>query len=269
MAHYGIDVSHWQADHRPIDWQRVKAAGREFAIIKAAQGGRGGRLYQDKKFRENIKGASAAGMGVGVYLYSTALTVADATAESKNLVALLSPFKAAIRWPVAYDIEEPEQTEPGRRAVNTAQARAFCDIVRAAGYMPVVYTSASAAEDALDMDAVGAELWLAHYTYKPLRTSYKGAYTIHQYSDRGTVPGINGGVDLNISTINYSQEAKSKMYYQTIDECPEWARETVRRLVGLGVIKGDAKGLGLSEDMLRTLVFMVRYDDVRNGGDGR
>lgn len=204
----GIDVSKWNG---VIDWTKVAASGVHFAMVRAATGSKSGKINVDPKMDANINGAHAAGIKVGVYLYSYAYTVDAARKEAENLVKALEKYKDKIAWPVAYDIEEPGQATTARRATNTAQVTAFLDVVKAAGYTPMLYANPNWLYNFIDAKLVGTDVWLAHYTYSPGVTSYKGDKTMHQYSDKGRVAGINGDVDLNVAYKDYA-----------VSERPDW-----------------------------------------------
>lgn len=250
----GIDVSKWNGT---IDWKRVAADGVHFAMIRAATGSKSGKINVDPKMDANINGAHVAGIKVGVYLYSYAYTVDAARKEAENLVKVLDKHKDKITWPVAYDIEESGQATDTRRATNTAQAKVFCDVVMAEGYNPILYANPNWLYNFIDAKTVGVDVWLAHYTYTPGVTSYKGTHTIHQYSDEGCVFGISGNVDLNVAYKDYGED--NMVRYKFAYECPAWAMDTLKKLnrKKLLVGKGDA-GLDLTEDMLRLLVVMDR-----------
>lgn len=194
----GIDVSKWNG---VIGWQKVAVSGVSFAMVRAATGSRSGKINIDPKLDANINGAHAAGIKVGVYLYSYAYTVDAARKEADNLVQALAKYKDKITWPVAYDIEEPGQATTARRATNTAQATAFLAVIRNAGYTPMLYCNPNWLKNYIDAKLVGADIWLAHYTAgKP----YAAGQTIWQYSSKGAVAGISGNVDLNVAYKDYS-----------------------------------------------------------------
>ena len=194
----GIDVSKWNG---VIDWKRVAADGVSFAMVRAATGSRSGKINIDPKFVSNVNGAHAAGIKVGLYLYSYAYTEDAARKEADNLVQALAKYKDKIAWPIAYDIEEPGQATTARRSVNTLQAASFLAVIRNAGYTPMLYCNPNWLKNYIDAKLVGADIWLAHYTAgKP----YAAGQTIWQYSSKGAVAGISGNVDLNVAYKDYS-----------------------------------------------------------------
>ncbi len=199
----GIDVSKWQYD---VNWKKVAASGIEYAIIRLGYRGtaEAGNTAMDPYFEQNIKGALDAGLHVGVYYFTQAITVEEAIEEANIVIDALKDYN--ITFPVVYDTEYRE----GGRAndlsneVRTACAKAFCDTVLAAGYTPVIYTSTNWSVLNLNLeDLQGYDLWYAYYG-NPEDLYYPYEYTMWQYTDSGRVDGIAGSVDLNISFMDYS-----------------------------------------------------------------
>ena len=205
----GIDVSYAQGN---IDWQKVKNAGVEFAMIRVGVRGYGteGLMREDTHFQQNITGAKNAGLKVGVYFYSQAITNAEAKAEADFVIARIKNIK--LDYPVAYDIEKAE-TRPGEtgrtedegitKAQRTTFAITFCDTIKSAGFKTQIYSNKDWLENQLDLSRLKSyDIWLAHWTAST--TNYTASpYTIWQYSDKGNVSGIQGNVDLNVSLVDY------------------------------------------------------------------
>jgi len=185
----GIDVSRWQGT---IDWNKVKAAGIDFAMIRAGYCGYAGNITQDPQFAANMKGAVTAGIDVGVYLYSYAKTASAAKTAAAELLELIAPYQ--LTYPVAFDIEDEINVAMGK-AENTAICKAFLSTIAGAGYCPILYTSKNFAESSLTMSELPYDLWVAHVDVA--QTTYAGDYTMWQYSWTGSVAGISGDVDLN------------------------------------------------------------------------
>lgn len=188
----GIDVSKFQGN---IDWNRVKAAGINYAIIRC-----GGRysssrgLFEDPKFAQNIAGANAAGLQVGLYFYSTATNTNEAVEEASLAVALAKKGKVSL--PIFIDMEDP--VIPKGQA--TAIADAFCRTVRSAGYSTGVYASMSWWKSYLDYGTLSQyKIWIARYnsTLSGGRYTWNGRCDYWQYSESGHIDGISGTVDLN------------------------------------------------------------------------
>ena len=191
----GIDVSRYQD---VIDWANVKASGVEFAIIKA--GGSDSGRYKDKYFETNYANAKAVGLKVGCYfIHGKGFMTAQAgIADAQYFVSLLSG--KTFDYPCFSDLEIPTtQTRNG----NTDAVIAFCDYVRNSGFQTGIYASdISGFKDRLDISRLdGYDKWVARYGSSP---SYVTDYQIWQYSSSGSVPGIKGRVDMDISYKDYS-----------------------------------------------------------------
>ena len=190
----GIDVSEWQGT---VNWQKVADAGVEFVFLRAALRFTGsGKLATDVRFHENYRGAKAAGLEIGVYIYSQAITEEEGIEEAEYLMALLEGYD--IDLPLVIDYEYLGTS--GRlynanltRREGTDVCLAFCKAVEDAGYDGMVYANASMLNDDLYRDELD-RVWLAHYT---IQTSYSGKYEYWQCSQSGAVAGIGGAVDLN------------------------------------------------------------------------
>ncbi len=214
----GIDVSRWQSD---IDWAKVKASGVEFAIIKAAGRsiGSDNSLYIDSKFEQNIQNALANGVQVGVYFFSQAMTVQEAREEASLMLEAIKGYK--FTYPVVFDWE----TSNGYRTYNAGLSKAqmntiastFCDIIKAAGYTPMIYGNTWDMANRYNTDEIASKYkcWIARYSDKYKNTgvqykvgdtlpAYDYSFQMWQYSSTGRVDGINGNVDLNVSFFSYS-----------------------------------------------------------------
>lgn len=189
----GIDVSVYQGN---IVWPKVKAAGIDFAILRAGYGRYASQI--DEKFLSNYNGATQAGVKVGAYWYSYATTPAEAKEEAEACIKVLN--KRKFDYPIYFDVEEQKAFNTGRNNVS-AMIAAFCDTLENAGYYAGVYTSASAAS-AYFSDNVRKkyDIWVAHWGVS------KPAYDLYgmwQNSDRGSVNGISGAVDTDIAYKDY------------------------------------------------------------------
>lgn len=209
-SHIGIDVSTFQGE---IDWTQVKAAGVEFAMIRAGFRGYGesGAIHEDAHFVQNIQGALGAGLEVGVYFFSQAITEEEAREEVQSVLHWISPYK--ITYPVVFDWETVE--DPAARTHDLDPelvancARAFCDAVQEAGYTPMVYFNRNQGYNVYNLAQLsGYEFWLAGYTAIP---DFTYSFQMWQYSSEGTVPGIEGPVDLNICMVDYPEGSKMAM----------------------------------------------------------
>ena len=204
QVYNGVDISVFQGE---IDWQAVKADGIDFAILRAGFRGYGtdGSLNVDESFARNAAGATAAGIDIGVYFFSQAVTTAEAAEEAAYLLEIIKPYN--ITYPVAYDWERITQdtarTDETDNETITQCAVTFCDAVAAAGYEPVIYFNRSQGYFNYDLSAVkDYHFWLAEYNETP---AFVYNYRIWQYDNEGRVDGIDCDVDLNLSLIDFSK----------------------------------------------------------------
>ena len=191
----GIDVSKYQPR---VDWNAVKASGVDYVIIRAGYRGYGsGVLVEDPYFKKHIAGAKAAGLKVGLYLYSQAITAEEAVEEASMVLQLAKGY--SLEYPIYFDTEATG-TGVGRadglsKSHRTAIARAFCETIRNSGYKAGVYASKSWFYHQLDYGQIAQyDIWLAHYTSA---TDFKHRYDMWQYTGSGSCPGIPNAVDLN------------------------------------------------------------------------
>lgn len=196
----GIDVSKWNGE---IDWDRVQNAGITYAIIRCGyRGSSTGALVEDPYFRQNMQGALAAGLKVGVYFFTQATNEVEAVEEASMALALCEDYK--ITYPIFIDTEGAGGN--GRAdgldlETRTRVCQAFCETVEDAGYSGGVYGSRNWFRTKLRMDALTDHIiWLAEYREKPV---YGGNYHFWQYTSSGNVDGIEGRVDLDVSYLAY------------------------------------------------------------------
>lgn len=197
----GIDVSVYQSD---INWKKVKKDGIDFAFIRVAYRGYGsGTIVNDLKYEENITHAIAAGVDVGVYIFSQATTVAEAIEEARHTVSLVKDYD--IHLPIVMDFEYAStSTGLGGRLYQaklskseaTEICNAFCQTAEAMGYTGIVYANRSMLESQVYASQISNQydIWLANYVSE---TGYKGTYSYWQYTSTGSVKGITGNVDRN------------------------------------------------------------------------
>lgn len=196
----GIDVSVHNGD---IDWQKVKADGIDFAILRAGYGKLA--VQKDKKFEDNYAGAKAAGIPVGAYWYSYAMDEDEARQEADVFLSVIKGKQ--FEFPVYYDVEEKKQFDLGKEKVS-AIMRAFLERVESAGYFTGLYGSASSLTTHTADDIKSRyTIWLAHWVNQ---TNYSGAYAVWQYSEKGKVEGISGNVDLDTCTKDFPTIIKGK-----------------------------------------------------------
>lgn len=192
----GIDVSDLQGS---IDWQAVKDDGIDFAMLRCGRrGSTEGQLYTDKRYFENVEGATRVGLPYGVYFFSQATSEDEALEEAEYVLSLING--AGVTYPVVYD-QEPVADSAGR-ANNlsadqlTKNAQAFCKRIEEAGYTSMVYGNQYDLSR-LNIDQINAAVWYAEYTNEHPTSSYHD-FVMWQYSHTGKVSGISTDVDMDI-----------------------------------------------------------------------
>lgn len=192
----GIDVSEHQYD---IDWAQVAAADIDFVMIRMGyRGSTAGGLYEDEYFRQNMEGALANGIGVGVYFYSQAISEEEALEEAEFLLDAIEGYD--VTFPVVFDWEivggADARTYTVRRDTLEACARVFCEKVEQAGYDPMIYFTQYLGYRKYELrDLSQYGFWYAEYEPRP---NFVYDFDMWQYTCWGSVPGIEGEVDLNI-----------------------------------------------------------------------
>lgn len=200
----GIDVSKYQGD---IDWQQVKGAGVEFVIIRLGYRGYGaaGGLNEDIMAQENYRGAKEAGLKVGAYFFSQAITVEEAREEANYAMELVKDWQ--MDMPLVYDWEclaDDYRTVGVDARLLTDCTIAFCDTVAQAGYTPMIYFNPNQSRKQMFLEELtGYGFWLAMYSDE---MDYQYKVDMWQYTNEGYVPGISGNVDINLY-FPYEEEA--------------------------------------------------------------
>lgn len=204
ISHKGIDVSKFQGK---INWKKVKEDGVEYAFIRVGLRGYGsGEIVEDATFKTNIEGAIKAGVKVGVYFFSQAITVDEAVEEAQFVLEQIADYD--VTYPVVFDVEKVADKN-GRMNLITPEERtdntiAFCDTIKEAGYTPMIYANTEMYTVLLEYERLEAyEKWYAFYDSK-LYFPYD--FKVWQYSEKGKVNGINEPVDLNISFKTWGEE---------------------------------------------------------------
>jgi len=196
---YGVDVSEWQGN---IDWNKVKATGISFAMIRCGfRQTVGSEVIEDSKFRENIEGATAAGLKVGVYFFGTAKNQDEAREEAEFTINLIKDYN--LTYPVVYDFEvfNRDRLAGVDNATITDNILTYTETVGSYGYETMIYSYHDALAHMLNTGKLeGKLIWLAHWVDK---TNYRGNYHMWQYTDKGRVDGIRTNVDLNVSYFTY------------------------------------------------------------------
>lgn len=203
----GIDVSYHQGD---IDWERVAADGIDFAMIRIGyRGYEKGIMHRDELSESYISGAQAAGIDVGVYFYSQAVSEAEAREEAVYACELIKDSE--IKYPVVFDWELPDDSEARTLGTTTETlnkcAAAFCQEITDRGYTAMLYSNLKMALTKYDMQTLSAyDFWYVEYKDGHNPPSYPYELQMWQYASDGRVDGIDGYVDMNISFVDYAAE---------------------------------------------------------------
>ena len=191
-----IDVSEYQYD---IDWEKVKAAGVEVAVVRAGfRGYSNGKLVKDENFDANMQGAQAVGIETAVYFFSEAINREEGEEEARFVLEMLKGYN--ITQPIIIDTEYIFEAEDARandisEDDRTAAVVGFCETIKEAGYTPMVYASRDQFIFYMNIDDIGDyEFWLAAYD----TTKFPYHTEAYQYTPNGLVDGIEGNVDLDV-----------------------------------------------------------------------
>ena len=194
----GIDVSSHQQE---VDWTQVAGAGMEFAFVRIGYRGYSeGKLHTDEYAAENLTQAKAAGLQVGAYFYSQAINVEEAAREAALCVEFLKDHPLDL--PLVYDweyVSQEARTGAMDCATLTQCALTFCRAVEEAGYEAMIYANPDIAGSLYDLKALqDYRFWLALYSDT---MDYPYKMDFWQYTDQGSVPGVEGNVDINLMFI--------------------------------------------------------------------
>ena len=203
-----IDVSRYQGK---IDWAQVAAAGYKGAILKTVSTNRkiskrADGLYIDPVFEANYRNAKAAGLDVGVYYYTYATS--EAMADAELALVRQAVYGKELTMPLAVDVEENKLKPMSTLDLTNLTAYAL-EQVEKMGFYAQLYTYTGYKYE-LDMARLSSrwDVWLADYTGKTPKVDFK--YNAHQHTSKGSVPGISGNVDLNVTTLNYPRIIRKK-----------------------------------------------------------
>jgi GH25 family lysozyme M1 (1,4-beta-N-acetylmuramidase) len=199
-ARSGVDVS---SRNGTIDWSKAAASGIGSALIRCGyRGMTGGMLIADSKCEENIKGAGNAGLDVGIYFYSQAISEEEAEEEARFLLDMAEKYKITSPLVLSYGYTKDFQ---GRAdglspADRNSCAAAACKVINAAGYTPMIYGNADWVGQCMELPIMGNDhFWIAQYNPE---LTYTGSCNIWRYTSKGTVDGIQGYTGLNMRQNN-------------------------------------------------------------------
>lgn len=197
QSHKGIDVSKYQGD---IDWEKVSADGVEYAFVRlGVRGYQSGKIVADEYFDQNMRGACDAGIRTGVYFFTQAVNTAEALEEANFVIESIKNYD--VTCPVVFDVEHVANSNARANELSQQERTditiAFCNAIKDAGYIPMIYGNVKCFTKMLDMTRLNEyEKWYAFYDdymYMPYDVS------CWQYTEKGKVKGISGNVDMNIS----------------------------------------------------------------------
>ena len=202
----GIDVSSYNT---VTDWNSVAQSGIDYVMVRIGyRGYRTPRIVLDSKAIQNIRGAKAAGLKVGIYFFSQAINEQEAQEEALWVIEQIKQYGIQLDYPIAIDTEDTGATgrgeAPGRadtidKDTRTKVCKTFMDVIQANGYTPMIYANKYWYQTKLNFSEISNyEIWLAHYTHnESIRSDFTENYNMWQYTDKGTIQGITGVVDLN------------------------------------------------------------------------
>lgn len=205
VSYVGADISKHTGK---IYFPSLKAAGIDYVMIRlGSRGYSSGQIALDENFKENIDGALEAGLDVGVYFYSQAITQDEALQEATFVVQNLEPYRGKVKYPVAFNMgfvsNDKSRIEGLSREDKTTVTVSFLEAVRAAGYVPMVYGDKEWLLKEVDLAKLqDYDVWLSQEEEIP---DYPYRYAMWQYDTDGILNGIDGGADLNICFVGYSE----------------------------------------------------------------
>lgn len=230
----GIDVAKYQGT---IDWKQVASTGIDFAMVRVGyRTQKTGEIVADSNAKYNMQEASANGLKVGAYFFSTAITEAEAIEEARWVADYISQYQ--ITYPVAYNCEGFLNAENRQYALTkterTNYAIAFLNEIYGQGYTPMFYASKGEMTADTDWETSRLEknykIWVSQYPSAPYpetaASSYTGTHDMWQFTNNGTVAGISKPVDINVAYFGYASSADAKN-----DEAPELAEADVEALM--------------------------------------
>ena len=245
----GIDVS----EHNGIiDWEKVKTSGIGFAMIRAGYG-----RTVDLRFKHNVSECNRLGIPCGVYWFSYALNADGAAREAKCCLEAIRPYQ--IDYPVAFDLEYDSVNYAQKHGVfidmelASGMAQAFCQALQDAGHITMNYANHDYLNRYFDANVQKEfPVWLAQWPNgMPNLDKPPRACAIWQYSEKGSVPGIKGPVDLDVCYETYlNMEEKDNMTgeqiynalnaYLDTQPVPEWAKKELAEAKEMGITDGKS-----------------------------
>ncbi len=205
ISYVGTDISRQNGD---VNFNSLKAAGVDYVMIRLGSRGYGtGQITLDENFKKNMDGAVEAGLDIGVSFYSQAISQEEAVQEVNFVIQNLEPYRAHVKYPVAFDMEfvsnDEARIEGLSKEDKTNIAASFLEGIKTAGYVPMIYGDKEWLIKEIDLAKLQSyDVWLAQEQDLP---DYPYQYTMWQYSTEGVLNGVTGDASLNICFVGYSQ----------------------------------------------------------------
>lgn len=209
MGYYGFDISEYQ---NTIDWNMIPN-NFSFVVIRAGYGI--SVTQKDNRFDDHIQNAQKAGKNIGVYWFLYALDEKEAVQNAKAFLQVIEPYRKHINYPVVLDVEgdsirymRGQGVEPSKVKIS-GMVKAFCSVLEDAGYYAAVYSDNSFINSYFDAEVLKRyDLWFAYWVNK-----FDPSYCVRdcgmwQYTNKGSVNGIKGNVDLDYTERNYPETMK-------------------------------------------------------------
>lgn len=204
ISHLGIDLSY---HNQMVDWDKLASSGVEFVMLRCGyRGYTEGGLVKDEKFEEYAAEANRVGIALGVYFFTQSVTVDEAKEEANFVLDLIKDYD--ISYPVALDTEyvNDESARTNETEIEddlrSEMAIAFCERIKEAGYYPIIYSSENWIRRNMNLEMLSDyDFWAAQYQEE---NDFLYDFTIWQYTEKGSIPGVNEDVDLDISLVDYA-----------------------------------------------------------------
>jgi GH25 family lysozyme M1 (1,4-beta-N-acetylmuramidase) len=257
MSLKGIDVSQFQGT---VDWDAVKNAGYQFAMIRAGYGF--GTL--DQQFERNISECNRIGLPVGVYWFCYATSPETARQEADGCVSAIAPYK--LEYPICYDIEQDTLNYAARMGVTVTASLAtqfiesFCNRVEELGYFAMFYSNRNFFNQFFNTQLSDKyALWYAYYNSQIDATDCG----MWQYTDQGSVPGVSGPVDLDISFVDYATVIRNAGLNHLDGSKPNPSPVVIQNYVTYVIQKGDTLS-SIAERFETTYQLIASLNNISN-----
>ncbi len=204
ISHLGCDLSY---HNKFVNFDELKASGCEFVMLRCGyRGYSAGGLMKDEKFDAYAREAQRVGLKLGVYFFTQALTVEEAREEARYTIDLIEDYD--ISYPVAFDTEYIDDENARTNLTEISDelrsdiCEAFCETIKEAGYYPMIYASENWFRRSLKVESLRQyDFWAPQYLEE---NDFLYDFTMWQYTDKGSIPGVRGEVDLDICMVDYS-----------------------------------------------------------------